>query len=72
VSAYPSSRSMAAIASPIPEEPPVTSAEGMRRLSQTPRGKAAGTANPRDETCRLLLSPEATAVPGPPLRILGA
>ena len=35
VSAKPSSRSMQAIARPMPDEPPVTRADGMRRLSQT-------------------------------------
>ena len=38
VSAYPSSRSIRAIASPIPDEPPVTSALGTRRSSHSPPG----------------------------------
>ena len=49
---------MLAIASPIPEEPPVTSADGTGRLSQTRRGAVGGTANLCAQILRLLLSPE--------------
>ena len=71
VSANPSSRSIFAIARPMPDEPPVMSAEAtgfdyFRNVKGVVVRMANLGANPR-----LLLSLSATAAPRPPLRRLG-